>query len=197
MSCKVRQVCRGAHPVPLLEPAVLPTAQWCASRLKLVTVRLLTLVIFQKSLSHSVVPSHRAGSLPPKISERTMARSSVSSDMRSPSKSSKDAWTSGLGTLENTRTKGVQNHRLQRLPAAPSGPGTIHPETLQMCTDWLRSPYNLYIHIYLRREGTKTSLCAKGGALRVSLAFPGMAAFFRLRSGACWRVVWRKSSWKW
>ena len=56
---------------------------------------------------------------------------------------------------------------------------------------------NIYIYIYLRREGTKASLCAKGGALRVSLAFPGMAAFFRLRSGACWRAEWRKSSWKW
>ena len=34
--------------------------------------------------------------------------------------------------------------------------------------------YNMYIYIYLRREGTKASLCFKGGGLRASLAPPGM-----------------------
>ena len=37
--------------------------------------------------------------------------------------------------------------------------------------------------IYLRREGTKASLCGKGGALRVRLAFPGMALVFVLGQG--------------
>ena len=36
---------------------------------------------------------------------------------------------------------------------------------------------------YLKREGTKASLCTKGGALRVRLAFPGMAVFFVLGQG--------------
>ena len=48
-----------------------------------------------------------------------------------------------------------------------------------------RALSNKDIYTHMRREGTKASFGAKGGALRVRLAFPSVAAFFRFRSKMC------------